>query len=294
MSGLLIVVASTVLAGGALQGEPPPDATAPLSLSAAPATSLEVTLLAGVWLPRLVGEVSLGGAPIQVNDAFDLNANETTLNLELAIRKDEIWELWFGGFDFSTDVTGAFMGGAATFGSLALSTGDPYSSRFDMTSVAVELSVTAWRPFADGHSRAMGDRNRTWDGRYGTDLRFSPQFGMRYIDVDQSVTTAAGTEKAGGEWLAVYAGLVMELDYRPQQRVPGFTLFRLQVSTALGPIIGGDGGGMWQVRAGGTVQFTEMFGVTIGYRLVTLNADNDGYTLNGGLQGMFLAGSIRF
>ncbi len=291
MSGLLIVLASTALAGAALQGEPP---VGPLSLSGAPATSLEVTLLVGVWAPRMVGEVALGGAPIKVNDEFDLNGDEATLNVELAIRKDEIWELWFGGFDFSTDVTGTFLGSGATFGSLALGTGVPYSSRFEMTSVAAELSVTVWRPYADGHSRAMGQRNRTWDGHYGTDLRFSPQFGMRYVDVDQSVTTAAGTEDAGGEWLAVYAGLVMELDYRPRQGVPGFTLFRLQVSSALGPVLGGDGGSMWQVRAGGTFQFTETFGVMVGYRLVELDADNGGYTLNGGLQGMFLAGSIRF
>ena len=150
MSVLLNVVASVTLAGATLQGEPP---MPPPSLPANPATSLEVTLLAGVWLPRLVGEVALGGAPIKVNDEFDLNANETTVNLELAIRKDEIWELWFGGFDFSTAVTGAFRGGGAAFGSLALSSGDPYTARFEMTSVAAELSVTAWRPYADGHSR---------------------------------------------------------------------------------------------------------------------------------------------
>ena len=291
MSGLLNVVAPVALAGAALQGEPP---VPPPSLPATPSASLEVTLLGGVWLPRLVGEVALGGAPIKVNDEFDLNASETTMNFELAIRKDEIWELWFGGFDFSTEVAGAFLGSGAAFGSLSLSSGDPYTARFDMTSVAAELSMTAWRPYADGHSRATQQPNRTWHGHYGTDLRFSPQFGMRYIDVDQSVTTAAGTVIAGGEWLAVYAGLVMELDYRPRQHVPGFTLFRLQVSTALGPVIGGDGGSMWQVRAGGTVQFTETFGVMIGYRLVELNADNGGYTIDGGLQGMFLAGSIRF
>ena len=302
MSGLLIVMASMALAGTALQGEPPEtdvpgaaiaDIAADEPLQPLP-TSLEVTLLAGVWLPRLVGNVELGGPSIDLEDEFDLDSNEASLNLEFAIRKDEIWELWFGGFDFSTSVTGAFMGSGATFGSLVLSNGDPYRSTLDITSVAAELSVTVWRPFADGHSREMGTRNRTWDGHYGTDLRFSPQFGMRYIDVDQSVTTTAGTVDTGGEWLGVYAGMVMELDYRPMQRVPGFTLFRFRMSTALGPVLGGDGGFMWQIRVGGTVQFTDVFGVMVGYRLLQLNADNGSYTFNGGLQGMFLAGSIRF
>ena len=65
MSGLLIVMASMALAGTALQGEPPEtevpgaaiaDIAADEPLQPLP-TSLEVTLLAGVWLPRLVGNV---------------------------------------------------------------------------------------------------------------------------------------------------------------------------------------------------------------------------------------------
>ncbi len=313
MSGLLIVMATTALAAPALQdgqqpaAEPDPalrdvgagDEPAgsdqpPLPQQPMRQQSLEVSLLAGAWLPRLVGTTALGGNPIRVNDQFDLNDNEPTLNLELTIRKDEIWELWFGGFGFSTGVTAAFQGGTKTFGSLVLNTGDLYTASLDMTSVATDLSVAVWRPYADGHSRAMGARNRTWDGHYIADLRFSPQFGMRYVDVDQSVTTAGGTENTGGEWLAVYAGLMLELNYRPEERIGGLALLRIQAAFAAGPAFGGDGGGMWQVRAGITVHFTEMFGVMIGYRLVELNVDNGPYTLNGGLQGLFLAGSLRF
>ncbi len=296
MSGLLIVLVAMALAAPALQdGQEPAVATeAPLPGQPMRLQSLEVTLLPGVWLPRLVGKTALGGNPISVSTEFDLNANEPTLNVELAIRKDEIWDLWFGGFAFSTNVSAAFHGGPQTFGSLVLNDGDQYSASLDMTSVAAELSVALWRPYADGHSREMGDRNRTWDGQYIADLRFSPQFGMRYIDVDQSVTTAGGTEDTGGEWLAVYAGLMMELNYRPQERISGLSLFQIQTSFAAGPALGGDGGVMWQVRAGITIQMTEMFGVMIGYRLVELNADNGPYTLNGGLQGLFLAGSLRF
>lgn len=313
MSGLLIVLATTALAAPALQdgrqvaaepdpalrdmaaGEEPAGAAQP-PLPGQPFRqhSLEVTLLTGVWLPRMVGTTALGGNPIRVNDEFDLNGNEATLNVELTIRKDEIWDLWFGGFTFSTDVSAAFGGGTQTFGSLVLNNGDAYTASLDMTSVAAELSVALWRPYADGHTRAMGNRNRTWDGQYIIDLRFSPQFGMRYVDVDQSVTTAGGTEKTGGEWLAVYAGMMLELNCRPEDRIPGLALFQLQASFAAGPALGGDGGSMWQVRAGINVQLTETFGVMIAYRLVELNADNGPYTLNGGLQGLFLAGSFRF
>ena len=186
MSGLLIVLVTMALAAPALQDdqelavEPAGSAQPPLSGQPMRQQSLEVTLLPGVWLPRLVGKTALGGNQISVSTEFDLNANEPTLNVELAIRKDEIWDLWFGGFAFSTNVSTAFHGGPHTFGSLVLNDGDQYSASLDMTSVAAELSVALWRPYADGHSKAMGDRNRTWDGKYIADLRFSPQFGMRY------------------------------------------------------------------------------------------------------------------
>jgi len=296
MSGLLIILATTALAAPALPDSQEPALATEIPLPGQPFRqhSLEVTLLPGVWLPRMVGTTALGGNPIRVNDEFDLNANEATPNVELTIRKDEIWDLWFGAFGFSTDVSAAFHGSTQTFGSLVLNDGDPYTASLDMTSVAIDLSVAVWRPYADGHSRSMGGRNRTWDGHYIADLRFSPQFGMRYIDVDQSVTTAGGTEDTGGEWLAVYAGLMLELNWRPQERIPGLALFQMQGSFAAGPALGGDGGVMWQVRAGLTVQMTEMFGVMFGYRLVELNADNGPYTINGGLQGLFLAGSLRF
>ncbi len=294
MSGLLIAIAAAALAsGGQVDGEAGGDRP-PLPLVAVASPTLEVSFLAGVWLPRMVGEVALGGGEIQVNDEFELNKSEATLNLELAVRKNEFWELWIGGFDFSSSASGPFRGNGQSFGTLVLNNGDQYASDFAMTSVATDLSVTIWRPFADGHSREQGADNRTWNGRYIVDLRFCPQFGMRYVDVDHTVTTAGGTERAGGEWLAVYAGLLMEMDYRPRERTSWLTLLRIQGSFAAGPALGGDGGSMWQVRAGVTVQFTEALGFMFGYRLVELNVDNGGYTLDGGLQGLFVAASLKF
>jgi len=34
--------------------------------------------------------------------------------------------------------------------------------------------------------------------------------------------------------------------------------------------------------------------VLIGYRLIELDVENDDYSMDGGLQGLFLAGSFRF
>lgn len=291
MTGTWIVAATAVLLARAqAEGAQPPGA----GLSRTQ-TSLELTFLPGAWLPRLDGEATLGPpgtASVQLATELDLDASEATFNAELAIRKQEVWELILSGFDFSTDVSNAFAG-SATFGSLTLNDGDPFYGTFEITSVAGELNVGVWRPFADrGGQTNLGNRN--WQGHYIADLRISPAFGVRHIEVDQTVAVAAGRESAGGEWAAVYGGFQLTLDYRPEQPFPLFKMLRLQAALGVGPALGGDGGTMWQVRGGLTVDVTDEFGVMIGYRLLELDVENDDYSLAGGLQGLFLAGSMRF
>ena len=256
---------------------------------------MEVSLLAGVWLPRLGGEATLGAGNSSVDVATQLNLDdmEASLNLELSIRVDEVWDLAFTGFDFSTTAAGSFVGNA-TFGGLVLSDGDPYSATFDITSVSVEVAYAFYRPFADGSSHAEGMANTTWDGHYIADLRFAARFGMRYLDVEQAITSGGTTQPAGGEWLTPFAGIEIELNYRPEKRIPALAMLRLYGGIAFGPSLGGDGGFMWQVRGGVTIQFIEQVGIVFGYRLVEMNVENGAYAFDGGLQGLFLAGSIRF
>ncbi len=292
MTAIRTVAAMSVLAGTGVGADPTPQAP----VAPPPASSLEVRLLAGAYLPRLNGEASLGpGAPdIDLDDDLGLGDQEPSLNLELTIRKKEIWELILGGFDFSTDSSG-FFSGTASFGSLVLNDGDPFRASFDPTSVSAEVAVALWRPYADGSAGAGGNDNRTRDGRYVVDLRISPVFGMRYLDVDQSLTVSGGNrESTGGEWLAVLVGGDVTLEYRPGELLPCLNMFGLQAGLSAGPALGGDGGSVWQVRGGLTLQFTEHVGVLIGYRLVEMDVENDDYSLDGGLQGLFIAGSLRF
>ena len=290
MKGMQTVAALSALAGSAVWADPPPAALDP-----PPAPDLEFELLAGAWLPRLNGDASEGsGAPdISLQDSLSLDDHEAAPNLELTIRTSEIWELILSGFDFSTESSGYFTG-SATFGNVVLNDGDPFEADFDITSVAAEVAVALYRPFADGSSRAEGMDNRTADGRYIADLRVSPVFGMRYLDVDQKLTASGVSETTGGEWLAVLLGVDFTLEYRPQERLPFLDLFGLQASLSVGPAFADDVGTIWQVRGGITFQFTEHVGVLIGYRLIELDVEDDDYALNGGLQGLFLAGSIRF
>ena len=302
MTGLLIALAA---AAGGVAGDPqqPADrAAAPASQTLEPTNrspdpvSLQVTLVAGAWLPRLGGTAALGtsSAPqIDLQSQLNLDDQEAAPNVELSIRRHEIWELTFSGFGFSTDSQGLFAG-SASFGALLLNDGDLFSASFKMTSYAAELSVAVYCPYAPGSRRASSIDNRAWDGRAVADLRLCPMFGMRWVDVDQSISSGAVVETGGGEWAAIYGGLAFELECRPRQNIPLVRTLRLDASAALGPALGGGGGAVWQVQAGLTVQLTEWAGVMFGYRLLELDVESDDYTLNGGLQGLFVAGTLRF
>lgn len=283
------IVAATALLGQSADSQTTPAAPVP------PPSSLDVSLLAGAWLPRVGGESSLGvgGSVIAVDTQLDLSDTEPTLNLELTFRKNQVWDLTFTGFSFSTLGSGNFVG-TATFGSLTLNNGDPYVSTFEIKSASAELAYAFYRPYAEGSAYAEGIENRTWDDQYIADLRFAARFGMRYLDVDQSISSLGTTASGGGEWLAVYVGLDVELDYRPEHEIPFLRLVQLQAGLAVGPALGGDGGFMWQVRGGLAIQFIEQAGIFVGYRLVEMNVEKDTYSFDGGLQGLYLAGSIRF
>ncbi|MHC4447782.1 MAG: hypothetical protein ACYSXF_08395 [Planctomycetota bacterium] len=260
--------------------------------------ALEFKLTPGVWMPRLGGEVKLGSSPaaanIDLGGQLDLDDWEPTFNAELTIRKREVWQVRLGGFDFETSSSGTFVGNS-DFGSLSLSNGDPFSATFEITSFFVEVDVALWRPYADKPGARPDPENITSDGRYVADLRFSPRFGIQYLDVDQTlVQTGVGREAVGGEWVGVYGGLNVELQYRPVSLTRFLEMIALEGGVALGPALGGDGGIIWTVRGGLTTSITKNFGLMVGYRLVELDVEDGDYELDGGLQGLFFAGSLQF
>jgi hypothetical protein len=292
MTGTWTVAVVAALAGTDPQAAPaPPTDGVPVHSS----SSLEVRLLVGAYLPRLNGDASLGaGAPqLDLSTQLDLNTREPTFDMELTLRKNEVWDLTLSGFAFSTTSSNVFSG-SATWGSIVLNDGDPYQASFDMTTLSADLAVAVWRPFKRGSPRLHGDANRTRDGRYAVDLRFSPLLAMRFVDVEQSLSSGGIRETAGGEWVGLMLGLDVSLEYRPDGKIPLLDTLGIQAGLAVGPALGGDGGLMWQVRAGVTIQIIEPVGVMVGYRLVEMDVENGDYKVNGGLQGLFIAASLRF
>jgi|GEM_PF-1563311 len=243
-----------------------------------PDTALEFSLLTGVYFPRLGGESALGGPTINIDSQFNLDDSESLINFELLMRKGENWEIQFGTLDFSTETTGLFVG-SGTFGGLSLTPGAAIRAAVDFSTFNLEVSPGLWRPY------------RTAD----TSLRFAPTFGMRWVSVEQTVTLiGTGTRAGEGEWLIPYGGLQLEVQHDPEEWLSWVKMIEIDAGLMTGPAFGGDGGSMWQVRAGLTLHLNDHLGFMFGYRLIELDVEDNAFTFDAGLQGLFLAGSVSF
>jgi hypothetical protein len=243
-------------------------------------------LKAGVYLPRLDGDIELGGPAINLADNLDLDDLEPTVNVELTLRRNGR-QLRFNGFDFSTDTTGLYLG-TSTFGSVSLNTGDAFSASADLFGAGVEFGIDLKQTTIDG--KPMKDWKTS-----ETELRITPRFGMRYVDYDQVVSeVGVSVQNAGGEWLIPYAGIELLLRFEPEGGLIIGRGVRLSAGTTMGPAIGGDDGFAWSVRATMSIDVTDNIAFMFGYRLLELDVDNDGFNLDGGLQGLFLGTTIRF
>jgi hypothetical protein len=215
--------------------------------------TLGFTLTPGLWIPRAKGEATLafsgaGAAATQFDLAqnFQLRSMERTFLPEIALRKGEMWEMHLSGFDFST-VSSGVMNLAGAFGELNFQPGDPFRASFDMMSVAGELRIGVYRPYG-----SASENNRNSDGRLRVDFRVAPILGIRYVEVDHHVEqltmggSIAGREQAGGAWVVPYAGLRLDVTYRPGGEFGFIRMIRIEAGAALGPALGGDGGFAWQ------------------------------------------------
>ncbi len=271
------------------QIEPTEEGTGPATVS-----GFEFQALGGVWLPQLGGTSRFGtmstADKINLDSDLSLGGSETVPTIELLARWNDYWQLRLSAFDFSRDTAGTFTR-RTEFGDVALRNGDEFLASVDMLSTAVEFGIDAWRPI--GSSATNSTHNNE-----NSDLHFTPIVGVRYLDIDQSLElVSGGRAEAGGEWAALYGGLELHLEYRPKDQLFGLRVFeavRIDGGLGIGPAFGGDGGHMWQVSGGLTIDVTENLGFMFGYRLVELNAETDDFEFDAGLQGLFLAGSVSF
>ena len=92
----------------------------------------------------------------------------------------------------------------------------------------------------------------------------------------------------------VTLGLRLNLQYEPDPAWWIMKRLEMDVAAAAGPALDGGSGGFWQIRAGMTAYVTEQIGFTLGYRLLEMDLSDDEYDLDGGMKGLFVAGTVRF
>src|SRR4029453_18728767 len=101
-----MIAACTMLAAihssEAQQTQPSSDESAAAAMEAIKNadSKYEFNISAGVWVPRLGGDVSLGPSANDINleDQFDLDDSQTLPYVEASMRKNDKWELFASGF----------------------------------------------------------------------------------------------------------------------------------------------------------------------------------------------------
>jgi hypothetical protein len=267
--------------------------------SQAAARDLHVAFTPGVWLTRLGGESKLGPLPgadeLVLEDDFDLDGLEVTPNFELAITKGTRWQVDVSGFDFSTDSGGEFPV-SGTFGDILFAAGDEFDATFDMTSIAVEVSYWKWHPI-DSKRRPDTGGEEVMGGAGRTDLRFALGAGLRWLDVEQTLEVPVSglpRQEGEGEWFVPMLVLQMDLHHDLPDAFPVLDTLEILAAAGIGPAIGGDGGVVVTLRAGMRGWVNHNFSADFGYRLLETSVENDDYELEGGLQGLFLSGTLYF
>ena len=277
------------IAGALLHAEPPSTLDSPADATVVPLpdakdqSSLHFILRPGVWLPRLTGSVQLGNTALATDldfdDDLDLRELEPTFTGDLFVHWKERWQAHVSGFHFSTSGGGIYQG-FSDFGRVELRPGDPFESSFKMTSFEVDLAYALLRPYQGPVA----------------ELSISPLVAFRYVDVEhREEEVGVAQEDVGGTWPSILGGFDFDLSWRPPPAEDWFfSRLSMDFAVAVGPTITGDSGYMWQLRTAINVFFSERLAFTLGFRLLELYVQNEGYNLDGGLQGIFVAGTLRF
>ena len=235
----------------------------------------------GAWAPRAGGTVTLGGAGTTMYVDTDLKLDDREWNpaVEVSLGYGSTLGFMLSGFEFSTDGEGQ-MPFAANYGSLQFSAGDRYRAELEIQSYALEAGWELWTPVHTDHAH----------------LGLAPIVGGRMLDAEFLMEDGDGTREVGdGTWFGLYGGFGFSLDWHP----PGATGMaprnvHFDAMGAIGPMIGGDGGWIWQVRAGVSVEVLPHIELGFGYRLIEPEAEDGSFDFDTGLQGLVFFGAVTF
>jgi hypothetical protein len=266
----------------------PPQPAESLPNNNAPTTT-EINFTPGAYVTRLGGDIKLGpGRQLNIINDLSLNEIEAAFNAELSVIKNDTWQMDFVGTAFSTEQSHV-IDRPATFGSLQLDPGDPFHSTFDLNSVSAQVVYWFYQPCRIGPLPGEGGR------LCRVNLRIGASIGFEYVDIDHTLDVVGkGREDTGGEWVSPFVGINFLLRYNLPTSVPLLQQLELGATATFGPALGGDGGFISTIRGGFNFMFSDNVGLTIGYRLIQVDVENDDFEFSGGLQGLFLGATVRF
>ena len=238
------------------------------------------TLRIGAWLPRLGGTITDGGGAIDFESNIDLRSREDVVLVEFELRPIEHLTVSLTAFDFSTSGNGSFVGNK-TFGGVAFNNGDLWSGKTTMQSVSAEAAWDYWRPYPRGGN---------------TMFTLSPVVGAQWYGtgVDLQNDTSALSVNRDNSWLALYGGLRFDLGWDTRGKISWIDSFSMGATLTAGALLGNDGGSLWAIQAGVSLEFTKGFSGYFGYRLREMNGEDGTYTFDAGLQGIYAGIQFRF
>ncbi len=237
-------------------------------------------LRGGVWMPRLGGTITDGGGEIDFETNIDLRSKETVPMLEFQIEPVEDIVMSLSFFDFSTSGSGLYVGND-TYGPMTLANGDLWSGSTTIQSVGVGAAWEVWRPYKTSDAAS---------------LSFAPVASFRWFGVKTQLTNETITQEVSHQnsWLALQVGLEMDFMWDMEGVTDLIDSVGINGRFLAGGVFGGDGGTIGSIQATLSVYFSKSVAGFFGYRLQELNAEDESYTFDAGLQGLFVGVEIRF
>ena len=255
----------------------------------------EWDLVLGAWLPRFEGTLRWGGTGTEFEASdLDLDDLEATFAGDLSWRNEWV-RATIGGFDFSTSGA-AILPAGSVVGGTTLNLATAADTAASMWSVGGQVAVTLWRPFAPqtaiwnepvASPRGIGPRGSS------VDLSFEALLALRYLALEQSLTTASGRVAFDQTAFCVGIGGGMRFRWLPAEVFPPMHGLDVVASAAVGPALLG-GGSFVQVEAAVEWEVCRNFAARFGYRLLDWTLESDGDRSVAGLQGLFVGGRISF
>lgn len=287
----------TLLVGSLLLSAPVSEDLPPLDRVG---EEVHLDFTATAWFPRLIGTYAFGpaGTDLDVETDTDLHDSELSFSGALDVRFD-VWTIRVLGSDFRTSGNGQLDEGARVSG-VQLVAGSDWSSSYGQWSIATEIDLAIWRPFADEPfpwSESGGNTsNRNAKGDYLLDLRLSGTAGFRYTNVSQSFRSIAGgvdTEVDAG-WTALTLGFMIEVDVDVNPIIPWLRRIEIDAGATISPVIAGGSGHLSGIEANLRAWVTDNTALLFGFRLQGTDASSGEYQRTGSVMGLLGGLTIQF